>query len=148
MQVTSLRLYMANEKHKKKGTVRNEPPSQVLMRAANIFLVTRVSRSSLVTLYLCLVSAGAAVLVLVPSHSPASIYAGVCLVGLGAGSLFPMGLLWVQGHLEISGRTASVFCIATTLGAQFLRIPEGALIDREPQVGFFIFVHFNRSKKK
>ena len=108
------------------------------MRAANILLVTRVSRATLLTLYLCLVSSGAAILLLLPSHSLASIYSGVALVGLGAGSLFPMGLLWVQGHLEISGRTASLFCIATTMGAQFLRIPEGALIEVEPQVGYIL----------
>lgn len=104
--------------------------SQVVMRAFNIFLVSRISIFTLLNVYFLLISIGAIFLVLFPTFW--ALQLGSVLVGLGAGSLFPMGLLWVQGHMELSSRVASLFCMATTVGAQLLRLTEGAFIELNP----------------
>ena len=99
----------------------------------NIFLVLRVRRLHLVVLYLSLVGLGAATLIISPTLWALRI--GCVLVGLGGGSLFPIGLLWLQGELEVSGKVASLFCVGTTVGAQLFRFPEAAFIDKVPEVG-------------
>ena len=111
----------------------------MLVRFVNIFLILRIRRLRLVAFYLCLVGAGAATLLV----APASLWAlkiGCVLVGLGAGSLFPIALLWLQGELEVSGKVASLFCVGTTVGAQLFRFPEAAFIQTVPEVSFIITV--------
>lgn len=106
--------------------------SQVFVRFINIFLVLKIRRLHLVIFYLGLVGVGAATLIVSPTVWALRI--GCVLVGLGGGSLFPIGLLWLQGELEVSSQVASLFCVGTTIGAQVFRIPEAAFIDTIPEV--------------
>ena len=93
--------------------------SQITMRGINIVLVTKLKRIFLVLIFLSLVSSGT--LVLFAWNAQWGLMIGSVIVGLGSGSLFPMGLLWLQGHMELSGKITALFCLATTLGAQLFR---------------------------
>ena len=93
--------------------------SQITMRGINIVLVTKLKRIFLVLIFLSLVSSGT--LVLFAWNAQWGLMIGSAIVGLGSGSLFPMGLLWLQGHMELSGKITALFCLATTLGAQLFR---------------------------
>lgn len=112
--------------------------AQVLMRAMNVVLVGKFRRIVLVWFYLTLVTLGAFILFVIPGVNGLAL--GSIIVGLGSGSLFPMGLLWIQGEMEISSKVTGLFCLGTTLGAQFFRFPEGAFISSVPKVHLYLLI--------
>lgn len=110
--------------------------SQVLIRGVNIPLITRVSSFHMLISYLGMVACGTLVALSIPAFW--GLQLGSVLIGLGAGSLFPMGLLWIQSRMELSGKATALLCVGTSVGAQIFRIPEGAYIDSVPMVHLYL----------
>lgn len=110
--------------------------AQVFIRGLNIFLVDRFMHFQLIVFSLGLVAFGTFVLYAAPVYYGALI--GSVIVGLGAGSLFPMGLLYIQSKMELSGRVTGLFCLGASIGAQIFRFPEAAFIQDVPMVHLYL----------
>ncbi|XP_059096043.1 sodium-dependent glucose transporter 1B-like isoform X1 [Tigriopus californicus] len=112
--------------------------SLVLMRGVNIPLVAKFQSFHILLFDLASVFIGSICVATLSTFWGLQI--GTVLIGLGVGSLFPMGLVWMRSKMELSGKVTALLCVATTLGAQLLRIPEGAFIDTVPMVHVFLLL--------
>lgn len=112
--------------------------SLVLMRGINIPLVAKFQSIHILMFDLGIVFLGSICVAILPTFW--GLQMGTVLIGLGVGSLFPMGLVWLQSKMELSGKVTALLCVATTLGAQLLRIPEGAFIDTVPNVHVYLLL--------
>ena len=60
--------------------------------------------------------------------------------GIGTSTLFSNGVLWMQSQLELGSQVTAMLLIATTIGAQVVKIPVVAWIDTYPMSLMWIFL--------
>lgn len=67
------------------------------------------------------------VLVMFP-HSSGVFWAGTGLLGLSMASLFPAGIAWLEGYVDVSGKVASVLVTGGVLGEMVVPLSVGMLM--------------------
>ena len=110
--------------------------AQVFVRGLNIFLVDRFMHFQIVVFSLGLVATGAFVLFAAPVYYGTAV--GTVIVGLGTGSLFPMGLLYIQSKMRLSGKFTGLICLGASVGSQVFRFPAAAFIESVPMVHLYL----------
>merc|ERR1712012_903774 len=94
----------------------------------------------LIVLNVILLAIASVILLLFANESLLAYQSGTALAGIGTSTLFSNGVLWMQSQLELGSQVTAMLLIATTIGAQVVKIPVVAWIDTYPMSLMWIFL--------
>ena len=84
----------------------------------------------------CLV--GALLLVFVSTTVPAWLWVGTCVLGISMASVFPSTMSWAETVMHITGKSASLLVVGSSLGEMTIPLVIGTLMEKK---GAMVFLH-------
>ncbi|CAG0917701.1 unnamed protein product [Notodromas monacha] len=74
----------------------------------------------------------AAAILLAGAETPAGLWVGSALLGIGMASIFPTGIMWYESHVMVSSKIASVFLIGSAAGEMTVPYLSSVLMPLNP----------------